>query len=74
MVVFFGISFGVSYARLASEAEALDDAIARRAVVSLEIAALQDELDYAETSEYVERAARDRLGMLYPGEYRYVAN
>jgi len=74
LLVFFGISFAVSYARLTSEADALDDAFARRAAVSVEISELQAQLDYAATPEYVERAARDRLGMLYPGEYRYVAN
>ena len=74
MLVFFGISFGVSYARLNSEAEALAETLDRRTAVSVEIAELQEELDYASTPEYIERAARDRLGMLYPGEYRYVGN
>ena len=74
MLLFFAASFGVSYARLSSELEALDETMARRAEASVQMAHLQEQLDYAGTDEYVERAARDRLGMLYPGEYRYVGN
>lgn len=74
LAAFFGCGFAVSQARLGAEMAALDEAMARRAALSAEIGALQEELDYAGTQEYVERAARDKLGMLYPGEYRYVSN
>ncbi len=34
---------------------------------------LRDELAFAQTDEYVERVARDELGMVMPGEIRYVS-
>jgi cell division protein DivIC len=74
MLVFFGISFGVSWMRLAAEEDALAETQSRRAALSAEIAGIQDELEYAGTQDYIERSARDKLGMLYPGEYRYVGN
>lgn len=74
LAVFFGGGFAVSQSRLGAEMAALDETMARRAAISAEIGALQEELNYAGTQEYVERAARDKLGMLYPGEYRYVSN
>lgn len=74
MAVFFGISFGVSWARLGGENAALTETLGRRTALSAEIAVIQEELEYAGTREYIERSARDKLGMLYPGEYRYVGN
>lgn len=74
MLVVFGISFGVSYARLSGETALLNAAKAEHAAVTSEIAALDQEFADLQTSEYIERLARDELGMLYPGEIRYVGN
>ena len=37
-----------------------------------EIGELQEEIDFVQTDAYVERAARDELGLIMPGEVRYV--
>ena len=74
MVICFGASFLMSKSRLSAEQRALDETLARRTEIANEIALLREELDYASTDAYIERSARDKLGMLYPGEYRYVAN
>ena len=38
-----------------------------------EVEALSAQLEFAQTDEYVVRVARDELGMLMPGEIRYVS-
>ena len=45
---------------------------ARRQTLLDEVEALSAELEFARTDEYVIRVARDELGMLMPGEVRYV--
>ena len=74
MLVVFGISYGVSYNRLAGETALLNAAKAEHAMLSAEITALDQEFADLQTDEYIERLARDELGMLYPGEIRYVGN
>ena len=37
-----------------------------------EIGELEKEIEFVQTDEYVERAARDELGLIMPGEVRYV--
>jgi len=74
MLVVFGISFGVSYSRLMDEVAALNTAKAERADLKAEIKALDQEYSDLKTDEYIERLAREELGMLYPGEIRYVGN
>ena len=74
MLVVFGTSFGVSYSRLMDEAASLNTAKAEKASLTAEIQALNQEFANLKTDEYIERLARDELGMLYPGEIRYVGN
>jgi len=74
MLVVFGVSFGVSFGRLVSEARQLNTALAERDAISGDIAALRQEFTDMQTDEYIERLAREELGMLYPGETRYVTN
>lgn len=74
MLVVFGVSFGVSYSRLMAETAALNTAEAERSSLIAEIQALDQEFANLKTDEYIERIARDELGMLYPGEIRYVGN
>ena len=74
MLVMFSVSFGVSYGRLQDEIAQLDAAKAEQIALTAEIAALRQEYTDIQTDEYIERIARDDLGMLYPGEIRYVGN
>ena len=74
MLIIFGVSFAVSYGRLNDEMAQLDSAKAEKAELSAEIAALRQEYTDIQTDEYIERIAREELGMLYPGEIRYVGN
>lgn len=74
MLVVFGISFCVSYSRLMAETASLNEAKSRKSVVVAEIQMLQQEFSDLHTDEYIERLAREELGMLYPGEIRYVDN
>lgn len=74
MLVVFGVSFAVSYGRLAAELDTLSSAKAEKAQLTAQVTAMRQELTDAQTSEYIERIARDELGMLYPGEIRYVDN
>ena len=74
MIAFFGGSFCVSRARLNRELDALAETQSRRDALSAELSAIKEELDFANTTEYIERKARDKLGMLYPDEIRYVGS
>ncbi|MBQ4090445.1 MAG: septum formation initiator family protein [Clostridia bacterium] len=74
MLVVFGVSFAVSYSRLQDEIDQLNAAKAEQDALTAEIAALRQEYTDIQTDEYVERIAREELGMLYPGEIRYVGN
>ena len=40
----------------------------------LEVQDLNDQLDYAQTDDYIIRAARDQLGLIMPREVRYVSS
>jgi cell division protein FtsB len=72
MCAVFAVSFLVARGRLTDAMGALAERKAARTEVADEVASLQDEFAYAQTNEYVERTARDELGLIYPGEYRYV--
>lgn len=72
MCVLFAVSFFVARGRLAGAMNALADKKAARAEVADQVASLEDEFAYTQTDAYVERTARDELGLIYPGEYRYV--
>ena len=74
MLMIFGVSFGVSYGRLQDEIAQLDAAKAEHTALTAEIAELRQEYTDIQTDEYIERIAREELGILYPGEIRYVGN
>ncbi len=73
MCVVFAASFFVARGRLSSALGTLSERKDARTKVAEEVASLEDEFAYAQTDQYVERVARDELGLIYPGEYRYVA-
>ena len=72
LCVLFAVSFFVARGRLSGAMSTLADKKAARTEVADQVASLQDEFSYAQTDAYVERTARDELGLIYPGEYRYV--
>ena len=74
MLFVFGVSFAVSFGRLSAERDLLNAAKAEKMQLTAQITEMRQELSDAHTSEFVERIAREELGMLYPGEIRYVDN
>ena len=68
----FSASFAVLRSRYAWGAEQLKQVRANRDALFLQVDELSDRLAYAQTDEYVMRVARDELGMILPGEVRYV--
>lgn len=74
MLVVFTVSIGVSCCDLRSGAKRLAAAEAEYDALLNELDYLREELAFAGTDEYVERVARDELGMVMPGEIRYVSS
>ena len=71
-LVVFGISFGVLQHRYNQGARQLDEVMAKHKELYLRLLDLEDEMDYVQTDDYIQRAARDDLGYIMPGEVRYV--
>ena len=67
----FSASVGVLQHRYAQVTRELKDMRAYRDQLRVQADALSDALEYAQTDAYVERVARDELGMILPGEVRY---
>ncbi|HIU34019.1 MAG TPA: septum formation initiator family protein [Candidatus Pullichristensenella excrementigallinarum] len=74
LVIGFSISYLVANSRLSAASDALASKIAQRDEIVQEIGELEKEIAFAQTDEYVERAARDELGLIMPGEIRYVSS
>lgn len=74
MLAVFGVSFAISYGRLSAEIDLLNAANAEQAELATEVAVLRQKMSDVQTDDYIERMAREELGMLYPGEIRYVNN
>lgn len=68
----FGASFAVMRARYDQGEARLRQVQSERDALVLEVNALTDQLEFARTDDYVIRTARDELGMIMPGEVRYV--
>ncbi len=73
MVIVFGIFLLCANHDLRVGSEKLDEATVERTELQSELQSLQEELEYVQTDDYVIRVARDELGMLMPGEVRYVS-
>jgi cell division protein FtsB len=58
--------------RMARDAEVLQQLRREQQTLVDSISELEDELEYAQTDEYVENAAREELNMIMPGEIRYM--
>ena len=71
-LIVFGVSFAVMQLRYAQGERRLAQAQAVRDEMTMQVNALSDQLAFAQTDDYVIRTARDELGMIMPGEVRYV--
>jgi cell division protein FtsB len=72
-MVFCGVYISQSQ-YLSSQAESVQALEQLKSQALDENAALERKIAFAKTSEYVERVARDQLGLLKKNEVRYVAN
>ena len=72
LLAVLAVSFTVGALKLHEGDAVLADKKNERNALSAEISDLQDEIDFAQTDEFVERTARDELGLIMPGEIRYV--
>ena len=71
-LIVFCASFAVMRARFALGDRRMEQAMARRGELALRAGELNEQLAFAQTDDYVIRVARDELGMIMPGEVRYV--
>lgn len=74
MLIVFSVSIGLSIRELHVGEQRLDQVQAEYTALQYELDALRSELAYTQTDDYVERVARDELGMMMPGEIRYVSS
>ena len=73
MLIGFSVSFAMAQHSLQSGSDALAEITAARDALRSEVETLRTELAFTQTDEYVIRIARDELGMVMPGEIRYVS-
>ena len=71
-MIVFCASFAVMRHRYGQGAARLQQVREDRDALILQVNALSDQLAFAQTDDYVIRTARDELGMIMPGEVRYV--
>lgn len=72
-VVFAG-TFAVTGHKLSQVERALEQRIDQRDEIVREIGQIEERIAFVQTDEYVERMARDTLGLIKPGEIRYVSS
>ena len=73
MLVVFGASFAFARQNLRAGDAKLAEVTAERNALIEKVQSLQTTLDFTETDENVIRTARNELGMIMPGEVRYVS-
>ena len=71
-LIVFLASFAVLRIRYGYGAQRLARARSERDALAAQADALGDDLEFAQTDEYVMRIARDELNMIMPDEVRYV--
>jgi len=71
-LIVFLASFAVMRIRYGYGAQRLAQAQSECDALEVEAKSLGEQLDFAQTDEYVMRIARDELNMIMPGEIRYV--
>lgn len=73
MLIVFGVSFAMAQHSLQNGAAELAEASETRDALRSKIETLRTELAFTQSDEYIIRVARDELGMVMPGEIRYVS-
>ena len=71
-LVVFLISFAVMRIRYTQGEQRMAKAKEEHSALAVQANLLTDQLAFAQTDDYVVRVARDELGMIMPGEIRYV--
>ena len=74
MLLVFGVSLAVSRYDLSRGEQKLEQVQEEYAKLEQQLHELREDLAYTETDAYIERVARDELGMMRPGEVRYVGS
>lgn len=74
MLIVFGVSYALAQHSLREGEAELAAVTAQRDALTEQVQSLRTELDFTATDDYVIRVARSELGMLMPGEIRYVSN
>lgn len=74
MIIVFGTSIAIARRDLRAGEARLAQVQDEHAALQEQLVLLREELAYSQTDEYVERVARDELGLLMPGEIRYVSS
>lgn len=73
MLITFSVSFGFAQHSLSEGRLELAEATARRDALRDEVQSLKTTLEFSQTDDYIIRVARDELGMIMPGEIRYIS-
>lgn len=73
MLIAFGASFATAQRSLQEGQRMLDAATAEHRAMEQTVSGLREELEFVQTDEYIIRVARAELGMIMPGEIRYVS-
>ena len=71
--IVFALVHMVEQRHIVAQQREIDRLIAERDVIVAENAALERKIAFSKTDEYIERTARTDLGLLKPGEVRFVA-
>ena len=74
MLIVFSISIGLSFRELRLGRQRLAEVNADHAALQQQLGVLREELEYAQSDDYVERVARGELGLMMPGEIRYISS
>lgn len=73
MLIAFSVSFALAQHSLNEGRQALAAATAQRDALRDEVHTLKTTLEFSQTDDYIIRVARDELGMIMPGEIRYIS-
>jgi len=74
MALVFGAGHIAAQRSLAAGARQLSLLQEQTIALSMQIAETKEEIDFAQTDDYILRIAREELGLILPGEIRYVAS
>lgn len=70
----FAAGTGMVNMRMRQDARRLAEVRREQQALVDEISRLEQEIQYVQTDDYVKNAARDELGLIMPGEIRYMSD